>query len=219
MMGCCGLTWGIAWAVTQRIYDHGGGRASSTTVFRPGTGRADGEVDDRGQRNRNGGDGGGDRLGIPERVVLALQADGWIWRDTVIWAKKSPMPESVNGWRWEKCRVVVGREPANWSIRPKGWEAGEWTHDTIPAGNYRTRDGVHPPPSGPIAEQNVAVWSPCLGCAKCRDNDGLVLRKGSWRTTSSHEYIFMLTKGMGYYCDAEAKSGWQRTSRGQPRII
>ena len=37
----------------------------------------------------------GNRLGIPERVVLALQADGWTWRDTVIWAKKSAMPAMI----------------------------------------------------------------------------------------------------------------------------
>ena len=36
-----------------------------------------------------------DLCGIPWRVVLALQADGWYWRSTIVWAKKSPMPESV----------------------------------------------------------------------------------------------------------------------------
>ena len=36
-----------------------------------------------------------DLCGIPWRVVLALQQDGWFWRDTICWAKKSPMPESV----------------------------------------------------------------------------------------------------------------------------
>lgn len=36
-----------------------------------------------------------DRLGIPHRVVFALQADGWWWRDEIIWHKRAPMPESV----------------------------------------------------------------------------------------------------------------------------
>ena len=31
---------------------------------------------------------------IPARVALALQADGWWLRSDIIWAKKSPMPES-----------------------------------------------------------------------------------------------------------------------------
>ena len=34
-------------------------------------------------------------LGIPWRVALALQADGWILRSDVIWAKPNPLPESV----------------------------------------------------------------------------------------------------------------------------
>lgn len=32
---------------------------------------------------------------IPWRVALALQADGWYLRSVIVWAKKSPMPESV----------------------------------------------------------------------------------------------------------------------------
>ena len=35
------------------------------------------------------------RLGIPHRVVIALQQDGWYWRDEIVWAKPNPMPESV----------------------------------------------------------------------------------------------------------------------------
>ena len=31
---------------------------------------------------------------VPHRVVLALQADGWFHRDTIIWKKPSPMPGS-----------------------------------------------------------------------------------------------------------------------------
>jgi site-specific DNA-methyltransferase (adenine-specific) len=38
---------------------------------------------------------GGQLAGIPWRVALALQADGWRLRQDVIWAKPSPMPESV----------------------------------------------------------------------------------------------------------------------------
>lgn len=34
-------------------------------------------------------------IGVPWRVALALQADGWILRSDVIWAKSSVMPESV----------------------------------------------------------------------------------------------------------------------------
>lgn len=34
-------------------------------------------------------------IGVPWRVALALQADGWILRSEVIWHKPNPMPESV----------------------------------------------------------------------------------------------------------------------------
>lgn len=34
-------------------------------------------------------------LGIPWRVALTLQADGWYLRQDIIWAKPNPMPESV----------------------------------------------------------------------------------------------------------------------------
>jgi hypothetical protein len=37
----------------------------------------------------------GNLVGIPWRLALALQADGWILRQDIIWAKPSPMPESV----------------------------------------------------------------------------------------------------------------------------
>jgi len=126
---------------------------------------------------------GGDRLGIPERVVLALQADGWVWRDTIIWAKKSAMPESLAGWRWERCRVKVSEQAII--------KQGRYQDELAQGGNKRA--GVNP--------DWLAEWS---DCPKCQDNDGLVLRKGSWRCTSAHEYIYMLTKSMGYYADGEA---------------
>jgi DNA modification methylase len=37
----------------------------------------------------------GNLVGVPWRVALALQADGWVLRQEIIWHKPSPMPESV----------------------------------------------------------------------------------------------------------------------------
>jgi len=49
---------------------------------------------------RNGGrfDGLSNKqlLGIPWRVAFALQADGWVLRQDIIWHKPTAMPESVN---------------------------------------------------------------------------------------------------------------------------
>lgn len=63
----------------------------------------------------------GNLVGVPWRVALALQADGWVLRQDIIWHKPSPMPESVRN-----------------------------------------------------------------------------------RCTKAHEYVFLLTKRMGYFCDMEA---------------
>lgn len=63
----------------------------------------------------------GNLVGVPWRVALALQADGWVLRQDIVWSKPAPMPESVRN-----------------------------------------------------------------------------------RCTKAHEYIFLLTKGMGYFCDMEA---------------
>jgi DNA modification methylase len=42
---------------------------------------------------------------IPARLALALQSAGWYLRSEVVWCKRNPMPESVSGTRWERCRV------------------------------------------------------------------------------------------------------------------
>ena len=68
--------------------------------FRAGSGRADGIVDDRNIRNRDGvgpvpGLKEKDLIGIPWRVAFALQSDGWFLRQDIIWSKPNPMPESV----------------------------------------------------------------------------------------------------------------------------
>jgi len=71
----------------------------ASAIWRNGSGRADGIVDNRGQRNRNGNHVVGlkpkDLVGIPWRVAFALQADGWYLRQDIIWSKPNPMPESV----------------------------------------------------------------------------------------------------------------------------
>lgn len=125
--------------------------------------------------------GDGSLHGLPERLVLALQADGWVWRSTVVFAKPAPMPESVQGWRWEQHRV---------KITPRSW-----TDDGTHVGDGHSGDVRH--------TSTQAAWAPCPGCSACAPNDGLVLRRGSWRPTRAWEPIFMLAKRPGYYGDGE----------------
>jgi DNA modification methylase len=47
-----------------------------------------------------------DLVGIPWRVALALQADGWLLRSDIIWHKPNPMPEPVQD-RPTKCHEYV----------------------------------------------------------------------------------------------------------------
>lgn len=53
----------------------------------------------RGLRQPSSGKSGlppGNLVGIPWRCALALQDDGWVLRQDIIWHKPSPMPESVH---------------------------------------------------------------------------------------------------------------------------
>lgn len=123
---------------------------------------------------------------VPHRVASALQADGWFWRQTVIFAKRSPMPESVNGVRYEKCRKVGS------SSRAKD-KKGQINDGAKPHGD---RDGKN--------FDSMANWKACPGCKECEPNGGYRLRRGKWRATNGHEYIFQFSKSQDYFCDAQA---------------
>lgn len=94
-------------------------------------------------------EGDGQLLNIPHRVAEALRADGWIWRQTIVWAKTSPMPESVKGWRWERCRVKV--------------KDCEWKSGGVETGSRVTGRSVTD--MGKLGM--LAQWEPCPGCKKC----------------------------------------------------
>jgi DNA modification methylase len=130
---------------------------------------------------------------IPQRLAVAAQDDGWIVRSVICWRKPSAMPSSVAGWRWQRHRIKTGRRPVDWSKSPKGWDHGEGSHERE-RGNYRQE---------PQREATVAAWSDCPGCPKCEKTDGYVLRRGSWRPTSSWEPILMLAKSPRYFSDGE----------------
>ena len=139
-----------------------------------------------------------DMVLIPEQLALALRADGWYLRSILIWAKGvslsdeyngNPMPESVNGWRWEKHKVKVAK-----SARASGDSYHSLAFGDSPMGARDGRD---------FADHDKE-WQDCPGCPKCEKNGGYVLRKGSWRPTDSYEHILMLTKTNSYYCDREA---------------
>jgi DNA modification methylase len=124
----------------------------------------------------------GEPVGIPDMLKNALRADGWRHRDTVIWAKPAPMPASLAGWRWERCKVHVTKAPGG-----KGLKIGQLGQRC--AGSLSSDD-------------DRPTWSDCPGCPKCLPHGGYVLRKGQWRTTTAHEVCFMFVKSDRYFCDA-----------------
>jgi len=80
--------------------DYSDSYTTAKRKFRPGSGRADGVIDERNIRNRDGvgsvpGCKEKDLIGIPWMLAFALRADGWYLRQEIIWHKPNPMPESV----------------------------------------------------------------------------------------------------------------------------
>ena len=130
-----------------------------------------------------------DLVMMPHRLALALQADGWWVRSDVVWSKPNPMPESLSGWRWEQCK----KKTSVGEVRPR---SPRQIDDAI-----NTTSSLR---SVPVDRQPLAQWQPCTGCPKCEATDGLVLRRGSWRPTNSHEYVFMLAKSSTYFSEGEA---------------
>lgn len=142
----------------------------------------------------------GNRMAIPARVLLALQADGWNVRMDVVWHKPGPMPEPNAGWRWEQHRIKVKKAVEDWREIARARDGivdGAVAH--VAGGNY--------------GFQHKAEWKNCPGCPKCESNGGLVLHRGSWRHTAAHETILMCVQGMQYWADSEAVAepagGWK----------
>ena len=82
---------GTVWLNLGDSYWGGKGKSgnSESTI------RAGGKGTTRPQDKKHGVFKPKDLVGIPWRVALALQADGWWLRSDIIWSKPNPMPEAV----------------------------------------------------------------------------------------------------------------------------
>jgi len=181
--GTCWLNIGDTYSATGKSGGHSGNLNAHSAA---------GGMDEI--RSRRGGHwipapdgiGAGNLCLIPQRLAIALQDDGWIVRSVVIWHKPAPMPTSVFGWHWARCRVQS--EASARARDKKGEPTGQKPHGD--------RNGK--------AFASTATWLDCPGCKKCEPHGGYRLRRGSWRPTSSWEPVLMLAKSADYFCDGEA---------------
>ncbi len=84
---------GTIWINLGDCYNAGTNAPRSASSNRVGYWQAAGSMGDR--RVKAAGLKPKDLVGIPWRVALALQADGWYLRSDVIWSKPNPVPEGV----------------------------------------------------------------------------------------------------------------------------
>ncbi|MGA2310294.1 MAG: DNA methyltransferase [Candidatus Bathyarchaeia archaeon] len=134
-----------------------------------------------------------DLVGIPWRVAFALRADGYYLRSNCIWAKGVSGQKETTAQVYEAALKHVDEKIAQAIVRdlnlfvgncmPESVNGWRWEHHRVKV------DGE---------------WKHCPGCEKCLPNEGLVLKRGSWRPTKSHEYVFMFTKSEKYYANADA---------------
>lgn len=89
-------------------------------------------------------------------VAMALQADGWYFRQDIIWHKRQPMPESTRdrftkaheyvfllsksrNYHWDAAAIA---EPASYKTHPRGpsnWAYGSEPHDALALSNHLMR--------------------------------------------------------------------------------
>lgn len=128
-----------------------------------------------------------DWVDVPGLFARAMQAAGWLWRSDVVWVKPSALPESVQGTRFERCRVKVAKSGRAFGRQGDPSQVGGWQ-----------------PNSGGFESVPSTEWADCPGCQRCEKTDGLVLRRGSGRPTKATERVLLFARKPGYFFDQEA---------------
>jgi DNA modification methylase len=120
----------------------------------------------------------GNLMGMPWRVALALQADGWVLRQDIVWLKPSPMPESVTNRCTKSHEYIflltksmdyfydaeaIREQGQDWSKRGPGvgiantkdrYGAGNGGNDGLSALAVRYKNGEYPQ-----SRNKRSVWS------------------------------------------------------------
>ncbi|MYW93430.1 site-specific DNA-methyltransferase [Amycolatopsis rubida] len=102
-----------------------------------------------------------DLVGVPWRVALALQEQGWLLRNAVVWEKPNARPESTRDRLSQRYETVflLTRSPEHW-FAPES-DAGEVRSDVwrVPTG----RSGIGHPAAGTL---EIARRCVRLGCPR-----------------------------------------------------
>ena len=171
---------GVCWLNYGDCYSAAGWESNRRNVI------GEGSFDPADRKSgKDPGNKAGSLMLMPHRLAIALQDDGWIIRNDVVWYKRNPMPESVSGWRWEAGKTCECQRENNEAYLAEKMAESGLERDSIPR-------------HFPGADQDC---SKCHGTGKMGEP---VLKKSSWRHTRAHEYIFQLVKRMNYFCNQEA---------------
>jgi DNA modification methylase len=143
-----------------------------------------------------------DLIGVPWRVALALQDDGWWLRQDIIWSKPNPMPESVTD-RCTKAHEYVFllskseryyfsaeaiAEPA-----VTGWNGSEF-HTGKTAEHQLGRAGTNraPRPAGNRTHKYVTAYNES-GTEEHRTKAGLLARAGVIDETHNRRSVWTIS--------------------------
>jgi DNA modification methylase len=96
-------------------------------------------------------------LGIPWRVAFALQDDGWILRNAIIWHKTNAMPESVRDRLPSRYEHVF-----LFSKSRQYWFDLDAVREPAPDVGLKTPGDVWTMPTTPFSEAHFAVYPPAL---------------------------------------------------------
>lgn len=135
-----------------------------------------------------------DRMGQPWRVALALQADGWYWRDCIVWHKVNPMPESARDrltQAWEPVLLLTKSARYAWNFDDIQEQASDNTHARrrITPANWATGDTPHTSAAycRPDTHRKLAPKDAGRSAQGLRRSDALG-RGAGWRVKSNQSF-------------------------------
>ena len=176
----------------------------------------------------------GQLLGLPWIVARCLQQDGWILRQDIIWAKKSPMPESVT------TRCTRSHEYVFMFAKSKDYfydaEAIKEQSESSPSGkNRRSVWSIGSTPYAgahfatmpvPLAELCIKAGTSDVGCCgSCGSPFERVIKKTKLLRSRPNNYVKRRgERGTGNSCSntvagtLTATTGWRQSCECEPAV-